>query len=448
MSTYCCIPYGRGVAHGHQIYRKCGEALKQGSPSETSGMLPSLRSTHHVGRCCISGWISRCRLKLVTLSASQFQHLWADPGKTASAYDQHALVEMNNTVRGRVFQEWTKEMLKRKYPNAAIEDPVPGRCVNGHRRSKSQAEYDFSLNQRRVEVKGSQLKWVSSGDRWEVCFRGVKVKDSVAAESDVFDELYLVLFSPKWLHLVKHDLRTGITRAGSETEYSGFKIALRGGQGLCWEDALEKILNRLCTVGNSSLVARTALSDWWLEDLCKQCTSCSSQFYYGVPMATMSPSLRGKRVEQIVFEVDQLLSPGVDFALPPDDLTVAGTRRGESRSSVDWIRNGKRIETKQAQLCFDIFHRFWACCFANIKLGLFDHLLLAIYSPKGIDIFNHKGSFGLSTTGVRTEASGMKLRISASQHELDPLKALGIIKTKLEAHNCPHIASIVWDKAR
>ncbi len=384
----------------------------------------------------------------MTLSASQFQHLWADPGKTASAYNRHALVEMNNTVRGRVFQEWAKEMLNRKYPKAVIEAPVPGRCVNGRRRSKHQAEYDFSLNQHRVEVKGGQLKWQSSGDQWEVCFRGVKVKDSVAAASDVFDELYLVLFSPKWLHLVKHDLYTGMTRAGRETEFSGFRITLRGGRGLCWEYALEKILNRLCTVGNSSLVARTSLSDWWLEDLCKQCTSYSSQSYYRVPMATMSPQLRGKRVERIIFEVDQLLCPGADFSLPQDELTVAGGRRGESNMSVDWIRNGNRIETKQAQLCFNIVHRLWQCCFNCIKLGLFDHLLLAIYSPNGIDIFNHNGSFGLSTHGVRTEAAGMQLQIRASQNELDPFKALATIKAKLEANNCPHIASIVWDKGR
>lgn len=384
----------------------------------------------------------------MTLSASQFQHFWADPGKTASAYGQHALVEMNSSVRGKVFQEWAKEMLKRKYPNAVIEDPVPGRCVNGHRRSKSQAEYDFSLNRRRVEVKGGQLRWVSYVDQWEVSFSGVKVKGSVAADSDVFDELYLVLFSPKWLHLVKHDLYTGISRAGKTMEYSGYVIQLRGSQGLSWEDALEKILNRLCTVGNSLLVARTPLSDWWLEDLCKQCASYTSQFYYGVPMATMNPQMRGNRVEQIVFKVDQLLSPGVHFALPPDDLTVAGTRRGKSRSSVDWIRNRKRIETKHTQLSFEISHRRWCCCFSNVKAGLFDYLLLAIYSPKGIDIFNQHGSFGLSTTGVRTEVRGMKLQISASKNELDPLKALEMIKTKLEANNCPHIASIVWDKSR
>lgn len=92
--------------------------------------------------------------------------------------------------------------------------------------------------------------------------------------------------------------------------------------------------------------------------------------------------------------------------------------------------------------------RRWYCRFQNIKLGLFDRLLLAIYSPKGIDIFNHNGSFGLSTAGVQTETRGMKLQIFASKNELDPLKALGMIKTKLEANNCPHIASIVWDKGR
>lgn len=387
-------------------------------------------------------------MTLVTLSALQFQHLWADPGRTASAYGQHALVEMNNVMRGRVFQEWAKEILKRKYPKAVVEDPVPGRCVNGQQRSKFQSKYDFSLNQRRVEVKGGQLKWQASAKVWEFQFRGVKVKDSVTADSDVFDELYLVLFSPKWLHLVKHDLYTGITRSGSETEYSGYRIQLRSGQGLCWEDALEKILNRLHTVGNSSLVARTHLSDRWLEDLCKQCTSYSSQFYYGVPMAAMSPGMRGKRVEQIVFEVDQLLCSGADFSLPQDELMDSGARRGENVMSVDWIRNGKRIEAKHTQLSFDIAQRCWCCRFQSIKFGLFDHLLLAIYSPRGIDIFNHSGSFGLSTNGVRTEARGMNLRISASRNELDPLKALGMINAKLEANNCPHIASIVWDKGR
>ena len=72
--------------------------------------------------------------------------------------------------------------------------------------------------------------------------------------------------------------------------------------------------------------------------------------------------------------------------------------------------------------------------------------LLAIYSPRGLDVFKHDGVFGLAYTGKVSETRGIHVRVSAPSGELDPFVALQHIQTKLEFNNCPRIASILWDR--
>lgn len=394
-------------------------------------------------------WNTLClaRSGFVTLSGSQFKHLWADVGTTASAYNGHPLSNLNPTRRGALFQEWAREMLQRTHPNSWIADAVPGTCVNGRQRSRNQAEYDFMMNQQRVEIKGGQLHLDKKSDKWGFLFSSVKFPHLTPhTQAASFDHLYLVLFSPKWLHLVKHDMCTGISKAGQLTPVCGHQIQIRGARSTNWEDSLECILGKLCEQGGCSLVGKTSIADRWIASLCQKHVGFGNHFYSEKPFASISPQLRGCRVEKLVLEVDRMLHHESNFSLPFNERTLCGRRRGHNSASVDWIRDGKRIEVKHGKLVFCDFQQHWRCTFYSVKLDSFEELLLAIYSPRGLDVFKHDGLFGLASTGKLAETRCIHVKVSAPSGELDPFVALQHIQTKLESNNCPRIASISWDR--
>ena len=386
------------------------------------------------------------RYGFVTLDASQFQHLWEDVGKTALQYNGHPLAQLNPTRRGALLQEWACQVLKEANPNALFEEATPGTRVNGRRRSANQAEYDFLLDRRKVEVKSCQLRRENNERQWRFLFTGVKFPHLMSWNTSSFEDLYLVLFSPKWLHLVKHDLQTAISRMGLQTEPSGYSVHIRSGvNSLCWEEALETILDKLCTQGGCSLIAKTDISERWILDMCNEHESFGSRFYRRKPFGSMSPQLRGVRLQRIVLEVDKFLHSRSVFEHCSYEQTCSGSKRSQHNASVDWIRDDKRVEAKSAQLSFNKSRQSWRCDFNWIKHDCFDELLLAIYSPRGLDVFKHDGFFALSTKGIATEIGGMSICVRAPSGELDPLRALQFIEAKLEANNCPCIARIFWD---
>ena len=382
----------------------------------------------------------------VTLDASQFKHLWEDLGSTALPYDGHPLARLNANRRGALLQEWACQMLKDANPEALLEEAIPGTCVHGGRRGLCQAEYDFQLDHRKGEVKSSQLRWHKT--RWRFLFSGVKFPHLMSwnTSDSSFEDLYLVLFSPKWLHLVKHDLQTGISRAGLKTEFAGYQIGINGStKSLCWEESLQTILDKLCTQGGCSLIAKTDISETRILDMCNKHEGFGSWFYHRKPFGSMSFQLRGVRVQRIVWEIDKLLHSRSFFEHCSNEHTCSGSIRGQHNASVDWIRDGQRVEAKSAQLSFNKAKQNWLCAFHWIKHDCFDELLLAIYSPRGLDVFKHDGFFGLSTSGIATETCGKSIFVHAPSGELDPLRALKFIEAKLEANNCPRIARIFWD---
>ena len=382
-------------------------------------------------------------LGFVTFSAFQFRDLWDDVGPKARAYDGHPLAEMNPSRRGALLQEWARQMLQQEFPNSSITDADPGTCVNGNRRGRTQAEYDFTMDCKKVEVKSASLHWVVSEDRWGFQFHSVKFPHLF--QKEMFDVLYLVLFSPTALHLVEHDMRTAISSAGLSTKVNGHKIYIRGARGATWQDSVDAILEKLCTGGDCSLVARASISDSLISNLWEKHADYASKFFRGKPFSSMSPQLRGNRIEQLVLRIDQTLHPAGRFSLLCGELTVSGGKRGQNSASADWIRDAKRIEVKHGKLSFCKLHQTWQCTFYHIKEDCFDELLLAVYSPKGLDVFKHDGAFGMTTDGGRTEISGKRVQIHAPVGELDPLIALQCIIAKLVGNNCQHIASVVWD---
>ena len=381
----------------------------------------------------------------VTFSASQFQYLWDDVGPTARAYNGHPLAELNPTRRGALFQEWVRQMLQQKYPTSSITDADPGTCVNGNRRGRAQSEFDFKMDCKKVEVKSASLLLDESSKSWSFLFRNVKFPHLVLPKGGSFDVLYLVLFTPKWLHLVEHDMRTAISSNGLSTKVDGHQIHIKGARGATWQDSVDQILEKICKGGDCSLVATASISDSLISSLCEKHADYASKFFSGKPFSSMSPSLRGNRIEQLVLQIDQMLHPAGHFSVLCDELTRSGKKRGQNKASVDWIRDGKRIEVKHGKLSFCTSRQNWLCTFYRIKEDCFDELLLAVYSPKGLDVFKHDGAFGVTTNGRSTKIRGKRVTILAPCGELDPLIALQCIIGKLVANNCQHIASIVWD---
>ena len=142
----------------------------------------------------------------------------------------------------------------------------------------------------------------------------------------------------------------------------------------------------------------------------------------------------------MVMELDRLVHANSIFAEPGPEDASDGKRRGKNMASYDWIRDGKRIEVKHSQLRFAESTRSWYCSFGGVKRTCFDELVLVIYSPRGLDIFKHDGSYALSRDGASTE----KICLRGGTRAVDWLSALQTIEAKLESNGCPRIAQILW----
>eukprot|EP00438_Fugacium_kawagutii_P020977 Skav216149 [mRNA] locus=scaffold3056:20016:21173:+ [translate_table: standard] len=354
----------------------------------------------------------------VTFPASQFQHIWNDVDEMSLLCGEHPLARMHGARRGAVIENWTRRMLKEAFPDCDITDAVAGARCNGSRRHQAQAEYDFMFQGQRAEVKSAQLRRRYDA-RWFVGFKGIQLSK--------LDTLYLAIFSPKWLHLVKHDLQTGISNSKCSRTCN---VAVYGSNCMSWEESLALILDKLCAIGTCKLIGKTETSDSWIARECERNVDYASQFYHGKPCGLMSAQLRGFRIERVLREIDERLHAGSNFS---------------PAKRADWIRDEMRIEAKSSRLQFSPSTTQWLCQFWHVKQDCFDELLIAIYSPAGLDVFRHDGRYGLSTDGIRTQAQGKKIVISAPCGELDPLRAVRVIEEKLEANNCPKIASILWD---
>eukprot|EP00438_Fugacium_kawagutii_P006869 Skav205284 [mRNA] locus=scaffold1690:137803:145924:+ [translate_table: standard] len=329
----------------------------------------------------------------VTFPASQFQHIWDDVDERRLLYGEHPLSQLPGAHRGDVAQKWARRMLKETKPDCGdIQDAVPGARCNGVRRHQAQAEVDFIFQDQKAEVKSAQL--LGSPDAgWRIRFGRIRRQSLSQRTQPVFefDSLYLVIVSPKWLHLVKHDLQTGMSNSTGE-------VSISRGKRRSWEEAVDLILEELCTVGNCKLVGKTDISDSWIIDECKKHVSYASQFYHDKPCGSMSESRRGYQIERVLREVDEQLHPGSHFS---------------SAKRADWIRDQMRIEAKSAQLVFIPSRSRWQCAFYGIKQDCFDELLIAMYSPAGLDVFRHDGKYGMSSHGIRK----IQQRLSDTQLE-------------------------------
>ena len=383
----------------------------------------------------------------LVLSASQFLHILEKPDLTRQAYignAGHELSLLSAQRRGKILEQFCKKELARLNPCGKFEEPSEGTRCDGTRRSLYHSEYDFTMDGRKIECKSAQMSWDKASKSWRALFQRVKLPWPSFRNQAPFDDLYLTLFSPDSLHIIKHDQRTGVSTAGKQTGSSGHRIFVGAAAGQeCWQSARSQILGKLLAAEHCELVAHIDLSATevraFLAEQMEGMAARQDHEYKGAPLNHTGPELRGFQVEKIAFEVDQILHPNGSFEF------------SRSSSDVDWVRGDVKVEIKHGQMLFDRDRQGWYCCFSRIKCAganvrehnVFDELWLAIYSPFGLHFLKHPGNFDPSMTlGPR----GKHLRLSAPRHVLDVKDALDQILNKMKVDwGCQPLAAVLWD---
>ena len=312
---------------------------------------------------------------------------------------------------------------------------------------------------RRVELKTSQLRFSAANGAWRVAFHKVKLARDGCRAKQPFDDLYLLIYAPDGFYLIKHDLKTGVAKAGVRTAIHGHSVKVYAKEGqTCWREGLQTILDKMTLRGCCDLVAYIPKSDALAQALhteirSKESSHAGYSFYQGVPLFTVSSSTRSQRVQAIAYELDKLQHPNSIFHSAQGEV-LRGITRGNSNAAVDWVRDGVRVEVKSAMLCRRA--ETWMCDFRNIKVGktaagtnaYFDELWLAIYHPSGIDFFKHwNWRDNLQCAGKGTSIEGKKMVVTAGTQHRAPSSALEGIKAKLEADGAVHQFTVRWAAA-
>ena len=175
--------------------------------------------------------MSRRQVHHVVFPWARFKHIIQHPSTVPDLYAGHPLSGMSPHKRAILLQGLCKSVLSNDYPHLQVEEPVLGTCWNGKRRSPQQASWDWTLGGRKVECKSCRLSGVASSKAWCITFQGVKIAEPGIRTHALFDDLYLVVDKPEAVHILKHDLRTGLSRHGAATAARGHRISVRGKEG-------------------------------------------------------------------------------------------------------------------------------------------------------------------------------------------------------------------------
>lgn len=389
----------------------------------------------------------QCRC-LVKLCSSQFQDIIDDVGVASQHYKGRAgypLSVLSGHRRGTILQQFCRKQLAEMYPRSMIQDAVPGISGNGRRRARHQSEYGFSFDQRRIECKSSLMQWNKKRQNWLVSFSGIKLPWADVRVQAPFDDLYLMMVSPNHLDIIKHDLKTFVATNGKSTLSIGHQIRIHASRKQrCWKAARAQILDKLLSRESScSAVAHLEFSNpgiqSWLSQSLRRAAAPQDEAYLGTPLGSMSSSLRGKRIEQIAYKVDQILHPGSIFST--------------GHSVVDWVRDGLGVEVKHGQMIYDKKETRWRCNFSGIKCAFdhvreqdsFDELWLVVYSPRGLHFFKHPGrNNGYVEAGLRTDSFGHCMLIRAPRGSFDFAAALEAVMQKIKDIGCQLFVEVLW----
>eukprot|EP00933_Yihiella_yeosuensis_P043411 TRINITY_DN38198_c0_g1_i1.p1 TRINITY_DN38198_c0_g1~~TRINITY_DN38198_c0_g1_i1.p1 ORF type:complete len:401 (-),score=42.31 TRINITY_DN38198_c0_g1_i1:196-1398(-) len=392
-------------------------------------------------------WIAKKALAqvrtYVVVPASQFQDLLSQQPHQGKIYDSHPLALASAKRRGEVLATLARSTLAAMNPTARVENAEQGITCNGARRGKFREKYDWKFSGRRVECKSSLLHWSESQGLWTFQFYGAKFCTPAA-----FDDLVLVLFTPRGIYIYAHDLQTGVQSCGNKTAYLGHKITFQARGKLCWQSALEGILRKLDSDKNGcQLLARIPLSDpSILDELDKQMCQLQINAFKEIPLRDMSGTQRGLIIQDLVQSIDGVLNPNATIDQPKPGRSCSGRLRPAQCRAYDWLRDGLKVECKSGMLIFVRSARQWKVQFQSVKFSqcVFDDLLLALYTPRGIYVYRHDLSFGLGATGLQDKIEGSQIQVYAARGELSWSAALDQILDKFDSSGCQRLALIHW----
>ncbi|CAE7856433.1 unnamed protein product [Symbiodinium microadriaticum] len=137
--------------------------------------------------------------------------------------------------------------------------------------------------------------------------------------------------------------------------------------------------------------------------------------YAGCQLATISPPWRGHILEAAARSIYCRQHPGCVVSDPVPGLRCDGSKRSVNQAEYDWMRDGRRVQCKTGQLCWNSSSGCWNVSFHNIKFGLLDELLLVLYTPFRIHLFLHDQRTGIQSTGRKAASRGVRVQYSCAK---------------------------------
>ena len=407
-----------------------------------------------------------CRRWILTFQASSFPEIFnQDTTITDSAFAGDPLCQLSAPKRGILIQRLLEESCQAFSPSVLCKHSqlLHGLCVNGQRHWRHQSEFDWSVNGRRVECKSTRLAWQSSHRVWKARWQAIKFAYVGSRRKCPFDDLILVLHSPFRLDIMLHDLSAGISHRGLSTAIFGHNVACSAPAGTVdVETARQQIVDKLCLFPN----AGRHIASWRTDsdpvkravrqELVKTSHLHSWDCYETAPLAELSGPLRGLRLQDLAYKIDQILHPNSMFTIGPGAETFIGQRmlqkRGTPRSSADWCRDGCRVEFKSSKVHWNAHNQRYYLRFSYVKdakhtldaLSPFDELLLGIYSPSAFFLVRHAGNFAKSRDGQATCFRGCAIDLAGPKHVADVSVALDCLLAKFQSVGCHVLARVEW----
>ena len=401
------------------------------------------------------------RRSFLTFRAAQFSHILEEPPTTTeTAYAEDPLAKMTQAQKGRILQVASLHAMQSVFPRSIFSEAPTGSRCNGARRGINQSPHDFVCDGRNVECKGTSIIWHRTKRSWLAHWQHIKFRQAAG----MIHHLVLAMHSPGRVDILLHDHAFGIARHGVRTNSQGYSVNVHAGRGLlCPNQACEKMLRKMTdTPGSCRQLQVWETRDSFFarlicEESAKEGTKPGGHCYRNVPLAGKSASSRGMCLQKMAFEVDAIMHPRCILKTCVGEQDLIGKeqlqRRGFWRGSADWWRNAVRVEFKSSRLHWSATHSLWYVHFHNVKFRTatstagsapFDELLLGLYSPVGLHLLKHVGSFGVSARGLRTQTDGHVVAVYGPKGEKDPVVALQVILDKFLGASCELLAVITW----
>lgn len=341
--------------------------------------------------------------------------------------------------RSRIFGLVAKEHDEHNGSHADAQAERPAGIRDGLPMSKgSPCQWLRKQGRRSVRVKAAHSKFHWDNRRWLLSFQGL--------DFELDDVFILIVYAPWGLDLWEYAKQKG---PGTTTCVRGSRVQIYGKVGETSLDAswYSRIRPRLVEIARH--LAFVGWSDSLLNGAClDMVTSGSSLEYADVPLAKLSPAKRGCVLEYVARRYDAKLLPSSYRVCDPlCGRDTAGRRLGRGKRPYDWLRleggSLMRVEAKSSSIRWDGAR--WLLQFSSIKLWHFDLLLLIVYAPWGLEVWEYDlaRKVGLHGHGKHTSSLGHRISICGPRGEKQLSASWLRIRSRLEAAG-KSVCGLAW----